>query len=235
MKKSLSLFVIAVLFVLLIPMGALSEQIDAGCDLCKGSGILNCSENECPDGNYCINCLTRSWQGYSVRCSTCKGSGKESLMGQKVLCSSCLGTGKGKADYDRCETCGGHLVCHRCLGTKEIPCYYCSQEEYEVFVYNQVMRKPDESLGKAFIVEGDIVETSDVGSGITKLIVSYAVNEKSTIEICVFFNPKIKTEKILIGDSVKLYAKLMYVDEKNSDIPTFYSVHAEIEGVEASM
>jgi len=203
--------------------------------MCKNSGILTCNEDECPDGNFCMNCIKRSWGGYSVRCSKCNGSGKQSLMGQKVLCSGCLGTGKGKADYDRCETCGGHLVCSSCLGTKDIPCYYCSQDEYEVFVYNQVMRKPNESLGKAFTVEGDIVETSDVGLGVTKLIVSYAVNNKTNIEICVFFNPKVGIEKILIGDSVKLYAKLMYVDEKNSDIPTFYSVHAEIEGVEIAM
>ncbi len=236
MKKSLMFVVIVVLFIAMIPMGAFSEQVNDGCKMCNYSGILTCSEDECPEGNFCMNCLKRSWSGYSVWCSTCGGSGKQSIMGQKVPCSGCLGTGEGKADYDRCETCGGHLVCHKCMGAKDIPCYYCAQKEYEVFVYNQVMRKPNESLGKAFIVEGDIVETSDVGSGVTKLIVSYAVNNKTDIEICVFFNPKkFGTEKILIGDSVKLYAKLMYADEKNSDIPTFYSVYAEIDGVETAM
>lgn len=235
MKKSMLFVVMVVMLMAIIPMGAFSEQIQDECKLCNQSGMITCGEKECPEGNYCMSCLGYSWSGYSVRCSTCKGTGKQNLMGQKVLCSGCLGTGKGKADYDRCETCGSHLVCHKCLGEKDIPCHSCAKEEYEVFVYNQVMRKPEESLGKAFIVEGDIVETSDISSGVTnltKLTVSYAVNEKTDIDIYVFFNPQNEAEKILIGDHVRLYAKLMYVDEKNSDIPTFYSVHTEIEGVD---
>jgi len=74
----------------------------ANCNLCGGSGRMNCDNADCSDG--------------IVRCKACDGLGKVSSGGGSQNCANCYGTGK-----ENCHECNGRgeVTCSRCGGSGE--------------------------------------------------------------------------------------------------------------------
>ena len=234
MRKILGL-VMSLLIVFSTVSTVLAEESNE-CLLCHGTKVFECPENDCTKGNFCLTCMDYSWTGYSGICSTCRGTGKQNIMGTLMLCSSCIGSGKGTPDYRRCEKCGSALVCDDCLGTHSIACPLCDKQSYVEFVYNQTMRNVQQAIGNEFTFCGSIVETSEVSTinHSSLLKIDYSVSETVHIPVNVIYIP-IKgatTEKPLIGDTVRVYATLFSVDEKNDSMPTFYSRCIDIDGLQ---
>ena len=210
---------------------ALATTSQNECKVCHSTGIYTCRQGgtKCPDGSFCPICLDTSF-GYQPKCSTCKGSGKESLMGQKVTCSHCLGKGETILDFQGgyCENCRTKTVCEGCLGNKSFSCPFCNTAAYEKFVYNRVMRDSKNSIGKLYFIEGMVVATQQVTSDVQKVMIQVAINDSVNSIVSVLFNP-LEDLKVLLGDEVTVYGQLIDVDEMNS-LPRFFSICAAIAG-----
>jgi len=224
MKKTLSIIISVTLFLSIVFVSSIASA--DSCSVCRSTGKYSCTNSKCPDGIFCPECKIITL-GFQPKCSKCRGSGTQNIMGTRMPCSNCLGQGESVLEFvgGQCENCRAKTVCSDCYGFLPIDCPYCNTDGYQEFVYNKVMREPLSSVGNNYQIRGRIVETKEEYE-YTDIRVKIQVNDDTNIVCSVMYKPA-KDFKLLVGDDVLLYAKMIDVDEKNT-LPEFFSARAEL-------
>lgn len=172
------------------------------CSNCNGRGKVSCSRCNGKGTVVCVNCS----YGYST-CNYCKGSGYE-------------------RKYN-CEVDNKHnksVVCKYCLSkTHKYACPFCSSEACEMFVYNTIMRNPDEYLGKNVSVVGTVMNVKEEADRM------YSISLRNRDgEFYRNFNVKyVKPEnglRVLQGDNITAYGPFISYDTDNTPLIAAYYI-----------
>lgn len=194
------------------------------CDDCYGKGYVSCSYCSGTGKMSCFVCggdgIYTSKSGVSIRCTAGCSYGKTACWmckNGRLNCSSCSSTGLLSSQY-LCASCGERLVCRMCYDVNNISCHQCGGNNAVDFKYNTVMRTPDNNIGKAFALTGQIVWVENIAPGASICVLRDTSGVIShDYEVHYLFNEG--GLRVLAGDIVNVTGYFVSYDKNN--VPMF--------------
>lgn len=210
------------------------------CELCRGAGFTQCSSCRGSGKRTCSNCnghpitnpktkeevirkmdceILGCRNGY-VDCFYCdNGYG---------LCVFCFGSGESLALKPYCDRCNLKLVCGGCFGEdhQSFPCPNCTETETPDFVYESAMRNYEQFIGTEYRLTGSVGAVERKADG----LYTFRLRQDDdgiarTLQIQLLQNPN--EARILEGDRVTMYGRLVPVDDQNLPLFIVYSASVE--------
>jgi len=178
------------------------------------------------DRGECPNCRGTG----RIKCDRCSGSGTVGCPschrdGYKI-CPSCLG--KGTIPSYSCDLNENHrnVVCIYCKSSNhQYACPFCTGDPCIEFIYQTIMRNPEEYIGKNVCVAGIVQDIHDKGKGTYSIgLLNQEENISRNYDI-LYVKPE-DGLRVLKGDNISAYGTFVSYD--SDGIPLIAAYYAEL-------